>query len=412
MGLLLMLKRLPAMAAACCAVLVAAGCAELQQRLPAGAGNIIESGAKIGAAVVNRPKFSPADEERMARENAAKFEKENQVWDDPLLDTYLNGLVQRLARSANPRPFTYRIRVVHDAGLNAFTFGGGYLYVNAGLLARMESEGQLVMVLGHEIAHVTESHVTKGIEGRYGIQLLAEIAATTASASGATGAIPPLLLQKTYEYSMNAAVSGHGRAAETDADVVGLDYMVKAGYDPREAPKTFEQLLKEHGDQTSMKNFFYGSHPTNKTRIEHLNGLVASNYSKVPGDAIVNTDEFIKRTRELVVMVARLDYENNRPKEAAALLEKALKAREDASARYYLGRIAMDAGDANRAIAQFRMAIVADEKLLDPYRELGMAYYQKGDPARAIESLEKYLKFAPNAKDAERIRTVVRDLKD
>ncbi len=400
------------LAACVVSTLASGGCAELQKKLPAGAGDLFESGAKLGSAVANRPKFTPADEERMARENAAKFEQENQVWDDPLLDAYLNGLVQRLAKVAHPRPFNYRIRVVRDAGLNAFTFGGGYLYVNAGLLARMDTEGQLVMVLGHEIAHVTESHVTEGIEGRYGMQLLAEIAATTASASGATSGIPPSMLQKTYEYSMNAAVSGHGRAAETEADVVGLDYMVKAGYDPREAPKTFEQLLKEHGDQTALKNFFYGSHPTNKARIEHLHGLIAADYSQVPAEAIVNTDEFIKRTRELVVRVARLDYENNRPKEAGALLEKALKAREDASARYLLGRIAMDAGNADRAIAQFRLALTADDKLLDPYRDLGLAYYQKGDTAKAIDAFEKYLKLAPNAKDTERIRTMVRDLKD
>lgn len=391
-----------------CVAGLLSGCAELSKSLPAGTGAILET----GAAVLKRPKFSDADEERMARENAAKFEKDNQMWDDPLLDVYLNGLVQRLAKVANPRPFTYRIKVVRDASLNAFTFGGGYLYVHAGLLARMENEAQLQMVLGHELAHVTESHVTKGIEGTYGIQLLGQIAASAASASGAASQLPPALLQKTYEYSMNAAVSGHGRAAETEADVVGLEYMVKTGHDPREAPKTFEQLLKEHGDQAAMENFFYGSHPTNKARIENLNGLLKSRYSQSTGAEVANTDEFIKRTRELVILVARMDYDNKRPREAAALFEKALKAREDATARYYLGKIAMDAGEADRAIAQFRMAIVADDKLLDPYRDLGMAYYQKGDSAKAIEAFDKYLKLAPNAKDAERIRTVVRDLKD
>ena len=384
------------------------GCAELSQVLPAGAGAVLQT----GAAVVNRPQFSDADEERMARENAAKFDKANQMWDDPLLDTYLNGLVQRLAKVAHPRPYAYRIKVVRDASLNAFTFGGGYLYVHAGLLARMENEAQLQMVLGHEIAHVTERHVTRGIEGSYGIQLLGQIAASAGSASGAASQIPPALLQKTYEYSMNAAVSGHGRGAETEADVVGLEYMVKTGHDPREAPKTFEQLLKEHGDQAAVQNFFYGSHPTNKTRIEHLNGLIKSKYSQTTGTEVANTDEFVKRTRELVILVARMDYDNKRPKEAAALLEKALKAREDATARYFLGKIAMDAADSDRAIAQFRMAIAADDKLLDPYRELGMAYYQKGDSAKAIESLEKYLKLGPGAKDAERVKTMIKDLKD
>ena len=71
------------------------------------------------------------------------------------------------------------------------------------------------MVLAHEIAHVTQRHIPRGIEGSYGIQLLGQIAASAASASGRTASIPPELLQKTYEYSLKASVSGYGRSRET-----------------------------------------------------------------------------------------------------------------------------------------------------------------------------------------------------
>ena len=77
-----------------------------------------------------------------------------------------------------------------------------------------------------------------------------------------------------YDASMNAAVNGHGRGQEREADKVGMDYMVKAGYDPREGPITFELLLKEHGDQSRLVNFFYGSHPNNVDRYETLSALV------------------------------------------------------------------------------------------------------------------------------------------
>src|SRR5687768_4711276 len=269
------------------------GCQEVMKQMPAGTDRYLNTGMSVGGAILNRPKFTEADEERMAQENAKKFDGSHKLWEDPLLDAYLNNIVQRLVAQAHPRPFTYSLHVVNDGSINAFTFGGGLLYVNAGLVARMENEAQLAMVLAHEIAHVTESHVTKGIEGAYGIQLLGEIARVTAVSTGAAAKtqIPPALLDKTYEYSMKASVSGHGRANESEADVVGLDYMVKAGYDPREAPGTFEQLMKEYGDQTAIQNFFYGDHPTNQARIEKLTGLVQSKYS---GD--VETRKLITNT--------------------------------------------------------------------------------------------------------------------
>ena len=58
----------------------------------------------------------------------------------------------------------------------------------------------------------------------------------------------------------------------------------KAGYDPREAPKTFQVLLEEYGDKGTVENFFYGSHPTNEARIAHLNQLIQSNYADAGKD--------------------------------------------------------------------------------------------------------------------------------
>ena len=224
---------------------ILSGCQDVMKQMPAGTDRYLNTGMSVGGAILNRPKFSESDEERMALENAQKYDSSHQMWEDPLLDAYLTDIVQRLVAQAHPRPFTYSLRVVNDGSVNAFTFGGGLLYVNAGLIARMDNEAQLAMVLAHEIAHVTESHVTKGIEGTYGIQLLGEIGRVTATSTGATAQIPPALLQKTYDYSMKAATSGHGRANESEADVVGLEYMVKAGYDPRALARMFETIERE-----------------------------------------------------------------------------------------------------------------------------------------------------------------------
>jgi predicted Zn-dependent protease len=371
---------------------------------------------KIAKDAVNRPKFTDEDEGRMAQASAKKVEATSKMWPDPLLEAYVTGIVQKLAAVAEPRPFPYRVRVISDASLNAFTVGGGLLYVHAGLVARLENEAQLAMVLGHEIAHVTERHVTKGIEKAHGLNMLGQAAA---AAGSATGVLPNNeAVAKVYQYSMSAAINGHGRDQERSADRIGIDYMVKAGYDPREAPITFELLLAEHGDQRRLVNFFYGSHPANQERFNTLTDLAKSKYG---GDVTsrrltVNTEEFKRATRGAVIATGRLDYESSRFNAAKAMFEKAARAwQDDPVPHHYLGKIALETGGAadsvDAAIRHFEEAIKVDAAYPPAHRDLGMALYRKGDRVRAAGKLEDYLRLAPEAKDAEQMKLTIAELK-
>ena len=76
-------------------------------------GNAIKLGTKVAA----RPKFTDEDEGRMAQAQGQKFDAAHKMWPDPLLETYLTGIVQKLVAVAKPRPFPYRVRVVNDASL-------------------------------------------------------------------------------------------------------------------------------------------------------------------------------------------------------------------------------------------------------------------------------------------------------
>lgn len=367
----------------------------------------------IAKGALSRPKFSDEDEGRMAQGNAQEYDAKHKMWPDPLLETYLGGIVQKLVGVSEPRPFPYRLRVVNDASLNAFTFGGGLLYIHAGLVARLENEAQLSMVLGHEIAHVTERHVTKGIEKAYGLQLLGQIGTTAGSATGVLPAGPAMA--KVYEYSMGAAINGHGRNQERDADRIGMDYIVKAGYDPREAPITFELLLAEYGDSGRFQNFFYGNHPSNQERYKTLTDLSRSKYGTVVETTklAVNTEEFKRATRRVVISVGVNDYEAKRFNAARAMFEKAVRAyQDDPQPHYYLGRIALEtSADVDKAIAHLAAAIAADDQFAPPYRELGLAYYRKGDRAKAIAGLERYLTLEPKAADADQIKATIAEIR-
>ena len=316
--------------------------------------------------------FTEEEEIEIARENAAQFDAQAELVDDARLDALLNEIVQRLAAHADPRPFEYRVKVVSDANVNAFTFGGGFLYVNAGLLARMENEAQVAMVLGHEIAHAAESHVTDGMQADAGINLLGQLAGQAAAASGR---IDREVLEQTYQYSMSAAINGHGRRQESEADELGLEYMVEAGYDAREASGTFEALLKEYGDASKREAFFYSSHPRNEERMARADEWVEANAARLESAQLtVDTNEFQQATHDIVVAVGKLDYENERLESAHAMFTKAV-----------------DDG-------------VADP---EPHYYLGLLYERQGNKPAAVEAYRRYLSLEPNAAEAPRIERYI-----
>jgi len=215
-------------------------------------------------------------------------------------------------------------------------------------------------------------------------------------------------------------VNGYGRELETQADDGGLASLVRAGYDPKEAPKVFQLLFKTYGDQTKIENFFWGNHPTNQERIARYDQLLSTQYRQAaqePG-RVVNTEDFQRRTRVLVRENALLDIEAGRYELARTQLEKVLKIQpNDPKAHYYMGelyrRSVKDAGGIREAIREYLLALQYDPDYAAPHRELGLLYFKRKDKELAREHLKRYLDLA--VRDCDRAviteKTIVKDAK-
>src|SRR5690606_1973026 len=138
------------------------------------------------------------------------------IYEDQAVQDYVEAVGQRVARASDMPDMEWHFTVLDDGSINAFTTGGGYVYIFRGLLAYMNSEAELAAVIGHEIAHVTRKHVSKG-QGR---SILANIAAIGAAILTGNAAVADMA-------SIGAAawVQGYGREAESEADRVGMVYM-------------------------------------------------------------------------------------------------------------------------------------------------------------------------------------------
>lgn len=233
------------------------------------------------ASLVTTLDVSKARQRDLGNAAAVHVTKSSLVSDDEALVAHLNAVLGKLVRAAvAPGEYRYRAYVVEDAALNAFTPGGGHVFVTTGLIRALDNEAQMAAVLAHELGHITESHVVRGMRDKAGMQVAGNLGA---SAIG----IDTALTRAVYDYSVLAAVKGHGRRFEMEADALGLETMLGAGYDPYEAVNVFEALRRMYGDRSKLATFFHGSHPTNQKRIETINKLIAGNHAGLDRSALV-----------------------------------------------------------------------------------------------------------------------------
>src|SRR5262250_1728584 len=99
-------------------------------------------------------------EQALGRELAAEVERQVKLFNDPVVNEYVNRVGQNLVRNSDAK-FPFTIKVVDSDEINAFALPGGYFYVNTGLILAADEEAELAGVMGHEIAHVAARHATE-----------------------------------------------------------------------------------------------------------------------------------------------------------------------------------------------------------------------------------------------------------
>ena len=170
----------------------------------------------------------------------------------------------------DPRKIPFQFHVVQDDEPNAFATPNGIVVVHSGLIELLENEAQLAAVMGHEIAHATHEHTWRQQNVHTKKRLAIGIAGIFAAAYGLD------TLSDIADLVNAAIVNGHQRTLENQSDRVGLQYMINAGYDPRQAPAVWKVMAQESGDQAT--DFFWSSHDNHATRRSYLMNELKNNY--------------------------------------------------------------------------------------------------------------------------------------
>lgn len=250
--------------------------------------------------------YSLEKEMALGRQLAAEVRRQAKLLDDPIIAEYVNRVGQNLVRNSDATvPFTFE--VVEGDVLNAFALPGGFVFVNTGLIEATETEAELAGAMAHEIAHVAARHMTRqatrGQIADYASLPLVLLGgwAGVAARQGANLAIPLGFLS-------------FSRGFETEADMLGLEYMYKAGYDPTASVDLFERMLSLEKRKTGTIAKVFNTHPMTEDRVEKTQKNIAELLKARP-EYIVTTSEFNEvRDRLKTRYVARKQEDPNRPR--------------------------------------------------------------------------------------------------
>lgn len=301
---------------------------------------------------------------------------------DPALTAYLQGIMDRLYPEFGGR---LKVRPLNAQHINAFALPNGSIYVNAGLIARFENEAQLATVLAHEGAHFTHRHSLQQ-------------AARVRSAAAFALVVAMLGVPLVGDIVALSSMFGYSREHEREADVIGYQRLVAAGYSARESLRTFEHLQAEIKAADIKEPFFFASHPKLQERIDSFSELV-----KEAGNGEIGRERFLEATAGLRLASLEADLAAYRYRQIILVLSNPEQRREyPPEAAYYLGeayRLRNDAGDTDAAEREFNAAIEAAPTFAPSHRALGLLIYKRGDLARAAPLLRRYLDLAPGATD-------------
>ncbi len=220
--------------------------------------------------------LSPARQAEYGEILLAQLRHEGYILDDPLLDGWLRDVGQRLGGSSDRPQQGFTFFLLRDRQINAFATLGGYIGMNAGLILAADREDEVAGVLAHEIAHVTQQHVLRGVEkaqreslpillATLGAIIAAQKAGGTSSGEATQAAVMGgmgLLQQRQIDYT---------RDNEAEADRVGIRTLNRGGYDPEAMAEFFETLQSvvrmNQGDERGRVPTYLQTHPVTLSRV-------------------------------------------------------------------------------------------------------------------------------------------------
>jgi predicted Zn-dependent protease len=233
---------------------------------------------------------SEAQEIAMGKEADQEVVAAYGLYPDPKVQAYVDELGKRLAAKSERPSLPWAFKVVDDPAVNAFALPGGYIYVTRGILTYLRSEAELVAVLGHEIGHVTARHAAS--------QMSKQQLAMGGLIAGM--AVKPELQRfgGLAQQGLGLLFLKFGRDDENQADELGLRYMTREGYDPREMLAVFGVLDRvTRAEGGGRMPDWLSTHPSPENRLRRIQGQITATAA---AGTVVNRAAYLRQLDGMV----------------------------------------------------------------------------------------------------------------
>lgn len=206
--------------------------------------------------------------------------------DSEALQAYVSRVGQRVSQYTERPDVQYKFYVLDDPMVNAFALPGGYVYVTRGLLAQADSEAELAAVLGHEVGHITGRHSAE----RYSRGVVTSLGAMILSA-----ALDSQVASQALGVGSDLFLKSYSRGQEREADMLGIRYLARAGYDPRGMTMFLNNLNDYMALEARMNGAaepeidWFSTHPLTASRVAETVELAA----QYPQGGAVERDAYL-----------------------------------------------------------------------------------------------------------------------
>lgn len=255
--------------------------------------------------------YSWEQELQLGAEADKEITEQMGLYADPQIQAYVEQVGRRVLQTSDLRetttPDLYRdtkftFRVMNSPVVNAFALPGGYVYVTRGLLAHVQNEAQLAVVLGHEIAHVAARHSSQQAR-RAQISQIGLIAGAIIGQQVLGDKLGDMgSLMNMGSQALGLFLMRYSREAEHESDTLGVTYAKRAGYAAEESAKffhTLQQLSQTEGQKAIPS--WQSTHPDPGDRAERVVQLAASLPSHAAAAPFVGEEEHLQRINGLIV---------------------------------------------------------------------------------------------------------------
>ncbi|HMU16248.1 MAG TPA: M48 family metalloprotease, partial [Thauera aminoaromatica] len=317
---------------------------------------------------------------------------------DEAVNRYVAGIGQRMGTLTHRPQMPYSYRVLNANYVNAYTFPGGAMGVTRGILADLDDEAQLAALLGHELGHVNARHAAQ----RQGQNLVAQAALAglnVAAQSSDWGG----LMSMGGQIGASALLAGYSREHEREADALGQEYLVKAGYPATGMVRLHQLLVAEEKSAPSLLQTMFSTHPMSSERMQAAQAAADARY-RISNSLDARRERFMDSTASLRRIRPTIDACKNGetamaarqyPKAQAEFQTALARTPRDYASNLRMAQCLQAQGQTAKAVDYADNAREIYPQEAQAYKLAGVLALQQRDAGRAYQNLDRFDRLLP-----------------